>query len=109
MPAFAWGTIRTARKRTTSTSAAITSRTIRPADTRRSYSSLEHQGRRALDLRDLDLPAGLEHGQRVLVQLEVRRVQPALRHLDGALVRRVRVAAHPADDLLGEYDPDLLV
>ena len=53
--------------------------------------------------------SSLEHGQRVLVQLEVLRVLPSLRHLDRAVVRTVGVTAHPADDPLGERDPDLLV
>src|SRR5436309_3150571 len=50
-----------------------------------------------------------QHGQRVLVELEVLSVLPGLRHRDGAIVGRVSVAAHPADDPLGECDPDLLV
>src|SRR5438105_15651381 len=37
------------------------------------------------------------------------RVRPCLRHLDGAVVGRVRIAAHAADDPLRERDPDLLV
>ena len=50
-----------------------------------------------------------EHRQRVLVELEVLGVLPGPRHLDRALVGRVGVAAHAADDPLGERDPDLLV
>ena len=34
---------------------------------------------------------------------------PGSRHLDRALVRALRVTAHPADDPLGEEHPDLLV
>ena len=51
----------------------------------------------------------LQHRQRVLVELEVLRMLPGLRHRDSALVGRVRTAAHPADDPLRERDPDLLV
>src|SRR2546423_7200645 len=50
-----------------------------------------------------------QHGQRVLVELEVLGVLPGLRHRDGAIVSRVGVAAHAADDPLCECDPDLLV
>ena len=51
----------------------------------------------------------LQHGRRVLEQLEVLGVLPGPRHLDRALVGAVGVAAHAADDPLGEGDPDLLV
>src|SRR5581483_6548387 len=63
MPARGCGTIRTERNRTSSTTAATASRTIRPADTRRSYSSalLEDQRRCSLDLGDLDVRPRLDH------------------------------------------------
>jgi hypothetical protein len=53
----------------------------------------------------------LEHGDRVLVQLEVLGAEPAVRDRfrDRPHARAVAVAAHPADDVLGEADPDLLV
>src|SRR4029078_10301953 len=51
----------------------------------------------------------VEHWKRVLVELEVRRVLPGARHLDGAFVGGVGVAAHAPNDPLGERDPDLLV
>ena len=51
----------------------------------------------------------LQHRRRVLEQLEVLGVLPGPRHLDRALVGAVGVAAHAADDPLGEGDPDLLV
>jgi hypothetical protein len=57
-------------------------------------------------------PPGPQVGERrqdVLEDLEVVRVLPGARHLDGALVRPVGVAAHAADDLLREEHPDLLV
>ena len=50
----------------------------------------------------------VEHGQRVVVQLEVVRVRPRTLHLDGRAVRVAR-PAHPLDDPLGEEHPDLLV
>ena len=50
-----------------------------------------------------------ERGQDVLEELEVVRVLPRTRHLDRALVGVTAVAAHAADDLLREEDPDLLV
>ena len=50
----------------------------------------------------------VEHGQRVVVELEVRRVRPASLHLDRGRVRVPR-AAHADDDPLGEQHPDLLV
>src|SRR6266446_78788 len=36
-------------------------------------------------------------------------MSPGARHLDGAFIGAVRVAAHAADDLLGEENPDPLV
>ena len=50
----------------------------------------------------------IEHGQCVVVELEVRGVGPPALHLDGGLVR-VADAAHAANDPLGEEHPDLLV
>ena len=50
-----------------------------------------------------------QHRQRVLEELEVLGMLPGARHLERALVRRVGVAAHAADDPLGEGNPDLLV
>jgi hypothetical protein len=47
-----------------------------------------------------------EHGKRVLVELEVLGVLPRPRHLDGAVVRRVGVAAHAAHDPLRKRNPD---
>jgi hypothetical protein len=66
---------------------------------------------RVRDEPDLEVvvPKRGERWQRVLVELEVLGVFPCTRHLHGALVRALRVAAHPADDPLGEEHPDLLV
>src|SRR5262249_16292562 len=50
----------------------------------------------------------VEHGRRVVVELEVHRLRPAALHLDGGGVR-VALAAHAADDPLREEHPDLLV
>ena len=50
-----------------------------------------------------------EDRQRVLEELEVRRLLPTARHLDRALVGAVGVAAHAANDPLSEEHPDLLV
>ena len=51
----------------------------------------------------------VEHGDRVLVQLEVLVQLPALRDVDGARVRRGLHAAHAEHDALGEREPDLVV
>ena len=48
-------------------------------------------------------------GTHVVVEVEVLRVLPEPGHLDREVARRVRVAAHPADDPLGEREPELLV
>ena len=52
---------------------------------------------------------GAESGKRVVVELEVLRVLPAARDLDGDRADVVAVAAHPAHDVLREPNPDLLV
>ena len=54
-------------------------------------------------------PERLEHGHGVVVEVEVGVDLPATDDLDGAGARAVGVAAHAADDVLGERDPDLLV
>src|SRR5581483_11264376 len=51
----------------------------------------------------------LEHGKRVLEELEVVRVLPEGDHLDGALADAGPRSAHAADDVLGEGDPELVV
>ena len=51
----------------------------------------------------------VERRQHVVVEVEVVRVLPGARHLDGALVRALGVAAHAADDPLGEQHPHLFV
>ena len=51
----------------------------------------------------------LEDGHGVVVEVEVRVDLPAPDDLGGARTRAVGVAAHAADDVLGERDPDLLV
>ena len=60
-----------------------------------------------------DAEAGrAESGERVrhvVVELEVLVPLPAARDLDRAVVGRVGVAAHAADDALGEAEPDLVV
>jgi hypothetical protein len=54
-------------------------------------------------------PEVRQHGERVLVEIEVRRVEPpgrdGFRHRADARAP----AAHPPDDVLREADPDLLV
>ena len=54
-------------------------------------------------------PERLEHGDRVVVEVEVGVDLPAADDLDGAGARAVGSAAHATDDVLGERDPDLLV
>ena len=51
----------------------------------------------------------VEGGQDVFEELEVVRMLPGARHLDRTLVGALGVAAHAADDLLREENPDLLV
>src|SRR5207248_719477 len=51
----------------------------------------------------------LEDRQRVLVEVEVVVLLPRALDRDGALAGALAVAAHAADDPLGERDPDLLV
>ena len=58
---------------------------------------------------ELVAPERLEHGDRIVVEVEVGVDLPAADDLDGARARAVGVAAHAADDVLGERDPDLLV
>jgi hypothetical protein len=54
------------------------------------------------------VPAQLgEHGEDVLVQLEVLRMQPAVRDLLGKGAHVLTGATHPAHDVLREADPDL--
>ena len=55
------------------------------------------------------LAQGREHRQHVLVELEVRRVEPAGRDRLGHLADTLPLTAHAADDVLREADPDLLV
>src|SRR6266550_720011 len=50
-----------------------------------------------------------ERGRHIVVQLEVLVLLPAARDLHGAVIGRVGVAAHAADDALGEAEPDLVV
>ena len=50
-----------------------------------------------------------ERLRHVVVDVEVLVALPAARDLDGACVRRVGLAAHAADDPLGEAEPDLVV
>ena len=61
----------------------------------------------ALPVRDQpDLePVGAQrgqHGQRVVVEVEVVVHLPAPHHVDRARAGAARVAAHPPDDVLGE-------
>ena len=51
----------------------------------------------------------VEHGERIVVEVEVGVDLPAAHHVGRACPRAVGVAAHAADDVLGERDPDLLV
>ena len=51
---------------------------------------------------------GAEHGQRILVELEVMRMCPRALHLDGCGIRVAR-PTHALDDPFREEHPDLLV
>src|ERR671914_128076 len=51
----------------------------------------------------------LEHGQNVLVEIEVLGALPRARHLDRAFARPRDLSPHANDDLLRERDPDFLV
>ena len=51
----------------------------------------------------------IEHGDGVVVEVEVGVDLPATDDLDGAGARAVGSAAHATNDVLGERDPDLLV
>ena len=72
---------------------------------------LAHVARRVRD--EPDAEAGRaerrERVRHVVVELEVLVLLPGARDLDGAVVGRVGVAAHAADDALGEAEPDLVV
>ena len=63
------------------------------------------------DQRELQVePAQLlEDGQRVLVEVEVAVLLPGALDRGGAFARPLALAAHTADDPLGEGDPNLLV
>ena len=50
-----------------------------------------------------------EHGQDVVVEVEVLRALPGPGHLDREVAGCGGVAAHAADDALGEGEPELLV
>ena len=72
---------------------------------------LAHVARRVRDEPDAEA-GGAERRERVrhvVVELEVLVLLPAARDLHGAVVGRVGVAAHAADDALGEAEPDLVV
>src|SRR5919197_1580417 len=58
---------------------------------------------------EVRLPERLEGRENVLVELEVLRLEPTVRDGDGHLPAALALAAHPADDVLGETDPHLLV
>ena len=58
---------------------------------------------------ELGGPERPEHGDRIVVEVEVGVNLPAPDDLDRACPRALGVAAHAADDVLGERDPDLLV
>ena len=66
---------------------------------------------RVRDEPDLHAPRAeeIQDGQDVLVELEVLRREPAVGDRLGNRAARLALTAHPADDVLGEAEPDLLV
>ena len=66
---------------------------------------------RVRDEPDLHAPLSeeLQDGQDVLVELEVLRGEPPVGDRLRDRAARLALAAHPADDVLGEAQPDLLV
>src|SRR5919198_1592216 len=56
-----------------------------------------------------DAPQLVEHGKRVLVEVEVAVLLPRALDRDRAVVGQLARAAHAADDALRKRDPDLLV
>ena len=86
---------------------------LMPASTSRPWWRANSRTSRAeLETSPIRRPGGAHRGERirhVVVELEVLVPLPAARDLDRAVVRGVGLAAHPADDPLGEAEPDLVV